>query len=355
MGHWAASQSRARQEADQRTRIRFLTGAALIVLVLAGSASADTPDSLYSEVGAVKPFELVDAYGQPFRPTDLKGRVWIAHFFYRSCTEGCAQTTAAMKDLQDAFRGKPDVALVSINLDPETDAPTLKEYAESLGTERGQWYFLTGNADDIYQVVQTCFFQSAGRTGATDPGKAVMHTFNLMVVDQNGMIRGYASGKDPTHIPALIDRVRSLVRPRFTLPAVNASLNGLCAVLLAAGYTAIRMRRELLHKSIMLTALLVSAVFLGCYLYYHFVVLDGRPTRFAGEGWIRPVYFGILLTHTVLAAIVAPLAIFVAYQGLRDRRPRHVKVARWTLPIWFYVSVTGVVIYVLLYHVYPPI
>ena len=84
------------------------------------------------------------------------------------------------------------------------------------------------------------------------------------------------------------------------------------------------------------------------------VVQEGRPTEFRGAGWVRVVYFTILSTHTVLAAVVAPLALFVAYQGLRDRRPRHVRVARWTLPIWLYVSVTGVVVYALLYLVYPP-
>ncbi len=105
----------------------------------------------------------------------------------------------------------------------------------------------------------------------------------------------------------------------------------------------------------MLSALLVSIAFLGCYLYFHFVVLHGQPTRFRGEGWVRPVYFAILVSHTFLAATVAPLALYVSYQGWRDHRPRHVRVARWTLPIWLYVSITGVVVYVLLYHLYPPI
>jgi len=149
--------------------------------------------------------------------------------------------------------------------------------------------------------------------------------------------------------------VRELVRAKFLLPAVNAVLNGLCAVLLVLGYAAIRLRRETLHKICMLSALFVSIIFLTSYLYFHFVVLDGRPTLFRGEGWIRPVYFAILGTHTVLAALVAPLALYVAYQGLRDHRPRHVKVAHWTLPIWLYVSVTGVVVYLMLYQLYPPI
>jgi uncharacterized membrane protein YozB (DUF420 family) len=83
-------------------------------------------------------------------------------------------------------------------------------------------------------------------------------------------------------------------------------------------------------------------------------VLGGRPTAFQGEGWIRLVYLTILGSHTVLATVVAPLALFTAYQGLRDRRPRHVRIARWTLPLWLYVSITGVVVYWMLYHLYSP-
>jgi uncharacterized membrane protein YozB (DUF420 family) len=138
------------------------------------------------------------------------------------------------------------------------------------------------------------------------------------------------------------------------LPSVNAFLNGLSALLLVAGYRAIRNRRVVLHQTCMLTALGVSVFFLASYLYYHFHVKAGQPTPFPGQGWVRPVYFTILLTHTVLAAAAAPLALVTAYLGLRGRLARHVRIARWTLPIWLYVSVTGVVVYWMLYHLYPP-
>jgi uncharacterized membrane protein YozB (DUF420 family) len=137
------------------------------------------------------------------------------------------------------------------------------------------------------------------------------------------------------------------------LPAVNAVLNATSAVLLAAGYLAIRRRRVGVHKVCMLTALGVSVSFLGSYLYYHLVVKGGKPTPFTGEGWVRGAYFAVLFSHTVLAAVAAPLALYTAYQGLKGRLARHVRVARWTLPVWFYVSVTGVVIYWMLYHLYP--
>ena len=136
------------------------------------------------------------------------------------------------------------------------------------------------------------------------------------------------------------------------LPTVNAVLNATSAVLLTAGYVAIRRRRVAAHKFCMLTALGVSVAFLASYLYYHLVVKGGEPTRFTGEGCVRGAYLAILGTHTVLAAVAAPLAVATAYLGLRGRLARHVRLARWTLPIWLYVSVTGVVVYTMLYHLY---
>ena len=134
------------------------------------------------------------------------------------------------------------------------------------------------------------------------------------------------------------------------LPAVNAVLNASSAVLLVAGFVAIRKRAVGAHKTCMLSALGVSAIFLSSYLYYHFVVKDGHPTPFTGEGWIRIAYFTILLTHTILAVTVAPLALTTAYFGLSNKLARHMKLARWTLPIWLYVSITGVVVYWMLYR-----
>lgn len=129
-------------------------------------------------------------------------------------------------------------------------------------------------------------------------------------------------------------------------PQLNASLNGTCAVLLVAGYVAIRCGRVTLHKGCMVTALLVSVLFLTSYLCYH--ISKGKPTPFGGTDEMRIVYYTVLLTHTVLAAVTAPLALFTAYQGYCGNLQRHVRVARWTLPIWLYVSVTGVVVYLLL-------
>ena len=141
------------------------------------------------------------------------------------------------------------------------------------------------------------------------------------------------------------------------LPTVNAVLNTTSAVLLVTGYIAIRSRRVGLHKTCMLAALAVSAAFLMSYLYFHFVVKNGEVTHFSERApsaprWVASLYGLILLTHTVLAAVVAPLALFTAWQGLRGNFKRHVRIARWTLPIWLYVSITGVVVYWMLYRLY---
>ena len=134
------------------------------------------------------------------------------------------------------------------------------------------------------------------------------------------------------------------------LPAVNATLNATSAVLLAAGYGCIRAGNRRAHAGFMICALVVSAVFLVSYVYLHFHV--GRTT-FRGTGLIRPIYFAILLSHTVLAMVAAlGLVPVTVYQAARGNFTKHKLIARWTLPIWFYVSVTGVVIYFMLYHWY---
>lgn len=131
------------------------------------------------------------------------------------------------------------------------------------------------------------------------------------------------------------------------LPTLNAILNGTAATLLVIGYILIRRGNRERHKQVMLTALGCSAAFLISYLYYHYQV---GSVRFEGEGAVRTVYLGILLTHTVLAVTVPPLALITVFRGLRERYDRHRKIARVTLPIWLYVSVTGVVVYWMLYR-----
>lgn len=134
------------------------------------------------------------------------------------------------------------------------------------------------------------------------------------------------------------------------LPTLNAALNALATVLLVVGYLLIKGRRETAHKRVMLSAFGVSIVFLISYLTYHYAA---GHVSFTGPEPIRTLYLGMLISHVLLAISVPVLAIGTIYHGYRDNRPKHRAWARWTFPIWLYVSVTGVVIYVMLYHVYP--
>jgi uncharacterized membrane protein YozB (DUF420 family) len=131
------------------------------------------------------------------------------------------------------------------------------------------------------------------------------------------------------------------------LPIVNATLNGTAAVLLTIGYAHIRARRRALHRAFMIAAFVASALFLASYTVYH-AYAGSRP--FTGQGLVRTLYFGILISHVVLAAAVLPLTLVTLARALRGTFHEHARIARWTLPIWLYVSVTGVVVYLMLYR-----
>lgn len=140
------------------------------------------------------------------------------------------------------------------------------------------------------------------------------------------------------------------------LPAVNACLNGLSAILLSAGYYFIRAKNQVAHRNCMIAAFVTSTLFLACYLAYHGYLafyLHKGPTVFREPAGFRPVYLGILLTHTLLAMIIVPLALITLHRAVKQRFELHKRIARWTWPLWMYVSVTGVLIYLLLYQVFP--
>ena len=134
-----------------------------------------------------------------------------------------------------------------------------------------------------------------------------------------------------------------------SLPGVNATLNGIGAVFLVTGYVMIRRRRIGAHRACMMAAFACSTLFLTSYLIYHYYT---GSTPFPGTGMIRPLYFFILITHVTLAVLVPPLAIMTLWRAWHERFEDHVRLARWTLPIWLYVSVTGVIVYLMLYQLY---
>jgi putative membrane protein len=140
------------------------------------------------------------------------------------------------------------------------------------------------------------------------------------------------------------------------LPAVNACLNGISTIFLGAGYYFIRRKNRVAHRNCMIAAFAASTLFLASYLTYHGYLacyLNRGPTVFREPGWFRPIYLGVLLTHTLLAVVIVPLVLITLHRALRQRFELHKKIARWTWPCWVYVSVTGVLIYLLLYQIFP--
>jgi putative membrane protein len=147
-------------------------------------------------------------------------------------------------------------------------------------------------------------------------------------------------------------QARPLILPLASIPRLNAVLNGTAAAFLLCGFAFISRGRILAHKICMLSAFVCSTVFLSFYLYFHF---RAGIIRFGGQGWIRPVYFTILISHTILAVVSLPLILITLTLALRSRFTKHRRIAKWTFPIWLYVSITGVIVYWLLYVANGPI
>ena len=137
----------------------------------------------------------------------------------------------------------------------------------------------------------------------------------------------------------------------FSQAALNASLNGLSGILLAGGYAAIRARRIQVHKRFMISAFAFSCVFLVSYLVYHYRV---GHVAFQGQGWVRPFYFVLLTSHTILAIVIVPMILVTLRRAWTEKFDKHKIIARWTLPLWFYVCVTGVIVYLMVYQIYAP-
>jgi putative membrane protein len=142
----------------------------------------------------------------------------------------------------------------------------------------------------------------------------------------------------------------NLVPAQYAIfPVIDATMNGISTVLLLIGYGLIRNGRVAAHRAVMISALISSSIFLTAYLYFH---LHVGSIHFQGQGWSRPVYFTILISHVILAAAIVPLIIITLSRALRARFDKHRAIARWTYPLWLYVSVTGVIVYFMLYHLF---
>jgi protein SCO1/2/putative membrane protein len=321
-------------------------------------------------------FELVERSGRPVTQADLADRVCIASFIFTRCPLSCPRITGVMKDIS-AGLAATDVLLLSLSVDPEYDTPTvLAAYARRFEASPERWWFLTGPKDTIYELVRDRFKLTLMDAGPTDPAserEAITHSDRLALVDR-GQIVGLYESTDAHALDSLIARARQLALPRWVrlLPTINASLNAACAAFLIAGWILIRSRARLIptdernaflqqsavqvtqlsairrHMVCMIAALAASVLFLTSYLVYHY---QAGSVPFRGAGPVRLCYFTILVSHSFLAAVgVVPLVIVTVMRAWRRDFIAHRRVAQITFPIWLYVSITGVIIYAMLYH-----
>jgi protein SCO1/2/putative membrane protein len=336
------------------------------------SRAAEDLGSLARPLG---PFRLEERSGRPVTADDLGDRVAIASFIFTRCPLSCPRITGVMQGLQGRLAGT-DVQLVSFSVDPEHDTPdVLRAYADRYQAAPDRWWFLTGPKATIYDLIRERFqlgvMESTAPVGSDT--EAVVHSDRLALIDR-GRIVGLFDSNDPGALDTLLVQARRRALPAWVkiLPTVNAALNGLSACLLFAGWILIRRYRfesrippveatlesgssggvwghplVRAHVGCMIAAICTSALFLACYLLYH-ALAGSMP--FSRGGLLGIAYFTILLSHTLLATLSVPLILVTVRRAWAGRIDRHVSIASLTLPIWLYVAVTGVVIYVLLYH-----
>ncbi len=306
------------------------------------------------------PFRFEERSGKTVTEADLAEDVWIAAFIFTRCPSSCLQISAVMSRLQGDL-AETNVRLVSLTVDPEYDTPeVLDEFASKYRADPDRWWFLTGSEEEVYELIRQGFMLGVAPTTEAEQAagaEAISHSLKLGLVDRGNRVVGLYSSTEETALNALKLRAEELdSKPPpdswvWRLPAVNASLNGLCGLLLFAGWVLIRRGQVRAHIGLMASAVSVSALFLACYLVYHAQV---GSVPFEGVGPIRLVYFTILLSHTVLAAAVVPLVALTLIRAIRKQFDRHVRIARLTFPVWLYVSITGVLIYLMLYQMDVP-
>lgn len=357
-----------RSESTRRLRRRDARLASLALLLAAscgggagsggtGGPSLTPPADSSASFGTVGDFHLTERSGRGVSRADLAGEPWLAGFVFTRCSTICPVVTRQMARVQSALEGSA-ARLVCFTVDPQHDTPeVLREYAdEVVGADPERWLFLTGDQDAVYELIRKSFLLAVAMDPGQDPGLLVSHSAYLVAVDREGRIRGYYDGQTSSGADAATARIRFLESGRTDgaglgatpFPKINASLNAAAAVLLACGLVAIRRNRRELHGRLMTAAFAVSALFLASYLYYHLVIRG--QVRFEGEGFAKSAYLALLGTHVVGAIVNLPMVLRTLWLAHRERWPEHRRWAKRTFPLWMYVSVTGVLVYLVLYH-----
>lgn len=320
-------------------------------------------------------FQLTNQDAQQVTNEDLRGKTWVVDFIFTRCPGPCPIMTSKMVALSKAVTS-PDLRFVSISVDPAFDTPAvLKQYAEARGATDPRFIFLTGERRVIYPLAERGFKLVAQPAGARAP---ILHDERFLLVDGGGNVRGVyhstdeasmaklavdaaavASGAAPaaadepppfvTTAPALTQRDVMIAQ----FPRLNASLNATAGIFLCFGMIMIKARKVKAHAACMIAAVVASTAFLACYLTYHYLN-GGKVTRFPAGPW-KSLYLAILISHTILAVVILPMIAMTLWRAWRRQWGAHRRIASPTFWLWLYVSVTGVVVYWMLYHLAPRI
>jgi protein SCO1/2 len=350
----------------------------------------DEPDVPWDAL-KIGEFSLVDQLGRPVTNETLKGKPWVANFIFTRCAFECPLLMGkAYNNLHQRLKDV-DFRIVTITVDPKfDDVARMKKQSDVFGVDPDRWLFVTGPEDKVYELIRKGFKQAAWENVDAQEGMQFAHSLSMIHVDKDGTIVGKYDGRVDAELETLAQVLEGKIKtpkrnspvaittappvapgedngpsvPEWVerLPATNAMLNTLATILLLGGYSAIKYRPSSdeerqrfiqLHKKLMLTAFATSIAFLSCYLTYHFMLqhyTGDASRRFQGQGAIRMVYFAILISHVILAALVPLGALATIFYAYREKWDRHRRTAKVTYPIWLYVSITGVVIYLMLYH-----
>lgn len=335
------------------------------------SPAGDSPERF----GSIESFEFTDARGERITDQDLLGSPWVAVPFFVRCSGPCPSLTADLRSLVYEELMGTGAKLVSFSVDPIYDTPeALAEYAARFDIDTENWLFLTGPEEAMGRFVRNGLkvpLDRGPQAEAATQEPEITHGTRLPVVDAEGQIAGWyqaaraALGSDPAVVDAgfdlLLGRILHLAgkpgaeRGTSSLPLLNAVLNGTAFLLLLAGWRAIRTGNKERHILLMRSAFLVSAAFLTSYLIYHLGVQRNQgPRPFNGQGWTKTAYLVLLISHVLLAIVNLPMVLRVLILARREDWEAHKRLARKTLPIWLYVSITGVIVYLLLYPLNPP-
>jgi protein SCO1/2/putative membrane protein len=324
----------------------FLAILIAILITVIGLGTVEC-SAVLPDYGAVGPFSLTRESGKSFTEKDLEGKLWVMDFIFTRCSGPCPLLSRQMAKIQEKL---PEGAgLLSITVDPEYDSPEiLSEYAQRFNADPSRWLFLTGKREDVYRVIQNQFLNAVeSNPDAVSVGEAFIHSQRFVLLDESGHIRGFYDGEDAA-TPRKILRDLKFMNASHQVPRVNALLNMMSAFFLLSGYFFIRRKRIGAHRVSMGLAFLSSTVFLVSYIIYH---LKTGSMPFTGEGWIRTFYFTLLISHSILAVMIVPMILVTLYRALKRNFAAHKSIARWTFPLWLYVSVTGVVVYWMLYKI----